>query len=307
MSHISLSREAKLNLILFMVVLCLSLIAWYQPGLQKTMVHYLSNIKADNIHSIVIERQGIGTVKLSKQNNNWFIEQPYQLPANSLRVDTITALAEKRSYSQFQVKKSDLGRYQLDNPPLIITLNSQKFALGATDPIKKQRYAISVDNSSDNIMVHLINGVIYYQLRAALNTFISPSLVPPQAKITRIDWADKILTVNNGLWQLTPEDPEVSTDSMLQFVQYWQQTQASRVETEVSVNITNSEQVINKSNSKSIVIHYDLPGNKSEKLNYLIIQDDKQLKLVRTDMKIAYWLSAKQLQKITEFLPLINE
>ncbi len=295
-----MSREAKLNLFLFTLLLFLSLIAWYQPGLQKTIVHYLSNIKADDIHSIVIERRDLGRLKLTKKNNIWFIEQPYQLPANNLRVDTITALAEKRSYSQFQVKKSELGRYQLDKPPLVVTLNEQIFALGTTDPVKKQRYAINIDNSSSDTTVHLINGVIYYQLRAALNTFISPFLVPPHAKITRIDWLGKTLKIDKGIWQLTPEEAQVSADSIAQFIHFWQLAQASRIETDASVNISNSELV----QSKGIVIHYNLPGNKEEKIHYLIIQDNKQLKLLRTDMQIAYWLSAGQLQKITEFLPI---
>jgi len=295
-----MSREAKLNLFLFTMLLFLSLIAWYQPGLQKTIVHYLSNIKTDDIHSIVIERRDLGRLKLTKKNNIWFIEQPYQLPANNLRVDTITALAEKRSYSQFQVKKSELGRYQLDKPPLVVTLNEQKFALGTTDPVKKQRYAINIDNSSSDTTIHLINGVIYYQLRAALNTFISPFLVPPQAKISRIDWLGKTLKTDKGIWQLTPEEAQVSADSIAQFIHFWQLAQASRIETDASVNISNSELV----QSKGIVIHYNLPGNKEEKIHYLIIQDNKQLKLLRTDMQIAYWLSAGQLQKITEFLPI---
>jgi len=299
-----MSRAAKLNLFLFIVILCLSLIAWYQPGLQKTIVHYLSNIKADDIHRIVIERQDIGTLILSKKNNIWFMDQPYQLPANNLRVDTITALAEKRSYSQFQVKKSELARYQLDKPPLIVSLNEQQFALGTTHPVKKQRYVINIDNSSSSsVTVQLIHGVIYYQLRAALNTFISPFLVPPQAKITRIDWLGKTVKTDKGIWQLTPEEPYVSADSIAQFLHYWQLAQALRVETSVSVNLSNSELV----QSKGIVIHYNLPGNKAEKIHYLIIEDNKQLRLLRTDMQIAYWLSAKQLQQITEFLPLTKK
>jgi len=294
-----MSRAAKLNLLLFIAILCLSLIAWYQPGLQKAIVHYLSNIKADDIHDIVIERQDIGTLKLSKKNNIWFMEQPYQLPANNLRVDTIIALAGKRSYSRFQVKKPELARYQLDKPSLIVSLNKQQYALGSSHPVNKQRYVALIDNSSDDTTIHLINGVIYYQLRAALNTFISPFLVPPQAKITRIDWLGKTLKVDKGIWQLTPEDKQVSADSIAQFLHYWQLAQAARVETHISVNLSNSELV----QSKAIVIYYNLPGNKAEKIHYLIIQDDKQLKLLRTDIQIAYWISAGELQKITEFLP----
>ena len=71
-----MSREAKLNLFLFTMLLFLSLIAWYQPGLQKTIVHYLSNIKTDDIHSIVIERRDLGRLKLTKKIISGLLNSP---------------------------------------------------------------------------------------------------------------------------------------------------------------------------------------------------------------------------------------
>ena len=308
-----MSREARTNLILFVIVICLSLIAWYQPGVKKVITHYLTSLKADEIHTIVIEREAIGSIKLSKHNDNWFIDEPYPLPANTLRVNTITTLADKRSYAQFQVKDSELSRYQLDKPPVSIWLNNHKFILGNTDPIKQQRYAMNItDNLNNNLndnknsgnnTVHLINGVIFYQLRAALDTFISPALLPPQAKIKSISWSDKTLTIEKEGWSLTPEAPEVSSDSIAQFIQFWKQAQASKVETNVSFSIDNKA----LTQGKSITITLAQPVNeketKIEKIQYLIVQDGTQIKLLRTDKQIAYWISPQILKLITEFVP----
>ncbi|MCU7938257.1 MAG: DUF4340 domain-containing protein [gamma proteobacterium symbiont of Bathyaustriella thionipta] len=303
-----MSREARINLVLFIIVVCLSLLAWYQPGLKKVTIHYLSSLQADDINHIVIERQAIASIKLSKHNNHWFIDEPYQLPANSLRVKTITALVDKRSYSQFQVKEAELSRYQLDEPPISIWLNDKQFVLGSTDPIKQQRYAMNMNDNrqSGNNTVHLINGVIFYQLRAALDTFISPALLPPLAKIKSISWLDKTLTMDDNGWRLIPEAPEVNSDSIAQLIQFWKQVQASKVETNVSLSINNEALI----QSKSIVITLALPINekedKIEKIQYLIIQDGTQIKLLRTDKSIAYWVSPQILKLITEFLPVPN-
>lgn len=301
-----MSRQARTNLILFIAVICLSLIAWYQPGLKKVITHYLTSLDADKIHTIVIEREDIGSIKLNKHNNNWNIEAPYQLPANTLRVNTITALADKRSYLQFQVTDAELSRYQLDKPPVSIWLNDHKFVLGNTDPIKQQRYAMNVSDNlaSGNNTVHLINGIIFYQLRAALDTFISPALLPPQAKINSISWSDKTLTMEKGSWHLTPEAPEVSSDSIAQLIQFWKQAQASKVETKVALGIDNEALI----HSKNIIITLTLPVNeketKIETIQYLIIQDGTQIKLLRTDKQIAYWISPQILKLITEFIPI---
>lgn len=304
-----MSRAARSNLILFIIVICLSLIAWYQPGLKKVITHYLSTLTPDEITTITLEREAIGNIKLSRQNGHWFIDEPYQLPANKLRVNTITALANKRSYTQFQVKDADLTRYQLDKPPVSVWLNDQQFIFGHTDPVKKQRYVINLNeaHAADSHTVHLINGVIFYQLRAALDTFISPALLPPQARIKSIRWLDKTLTIDNGIWQLSPEAPEVSSDSIARLIQFWKQAQASKVETKLSLGITNEKLI----QSKSITISLEPSGNnknsKIEKIHYLIIQDGTQIKLLRTDKHIAYWLSPQVLKLLTEFVPLQND
>ncbi|NOQ78730.1 MAG: DUF4340 domain-containing protein [Gammaproteobacteria bacterium] len=303
-----MSREARSNLILFAIVIALSLIAWYQPGLKKIELHYLTPLTADEIHTIVIERETLGSIKLSKQNNNWFLQEPYQLPANEQRINTITALADKRSYTQFEVSDSDLSRYQLDKPAVSVWLNHHQFVLGKTDPIKKQRYAMNLNanQTTGKNTVHLISGVIFYQLRSALDSFISPALLPPQATIKSISWLDKTLTIEKGVWHLTPEAPEVSSDSIAQLIQFWKQAQASKVKSNVSLSIDNET----LSQSKSIIITLALPVNeketKIEKIQYLIIQDNAQIKLLRTDKQIAYWLNPRILKLLTEFIPVQN-
>ena len=305
MSYKNLPREVRINLLLLIAILILSLIAWYQPGLKKVQVHLLSSLKKENIHHIVLEREFLASIKLSQVNNHWFMDAPYQLAANNLRVDTILALAEKRSYSQFQVSHTDLKTYQLDKPSVSVWLNHQPFILGSNDPIKKQRYAINVkeNTGSDQHTVHLINGLIYYQLRAALNSFISLSLLPPEVKIKSIHWANKTLTIDNNQWQLSPKDAQVSSDSIIQLLQYWQKIQASKVETDISFDIEKKELLT----SKSIIINYMQTTNNGEQqlktITYAIIQEGSQLKLFRADFNIAYWLSPQQLRYITEFMP----
>ena len=293
---------AKTNVVLFIIVIILSLIAWYQPGLQQTVVQYLTSLKAKDINSILIERHDIGSIKLKKQENGWFLQEPYDLPANPQRVNTITALAEKRSHSQFQANDNELTRYHLKDPLVSIWLNEEKVTIGSEDPIKRQRYVMNISDNinSGNNTLHLINGVIFYQLRANLDTFISLALLPPQSKIKSIAWSDKRIDIdssaNKGLWKLTPDSPNISTDKITQFIQFWQQAQAKKVATNVSFSISNEELL----KSPAITISFiPFAETNIEKIHYLIIQDDQQIKLFRTDIQIAYSISPEILNQLT--------
>lgn len=300
-----MSRAAKTNVILFIIVITLSLIAWFQPGLHQTVYQYLSSLKAKDINTIIIERKDIGSIKLNKRDNVWFLQEPYQLPANPQRVDTVTALAEKRSYSRFQVMDEELSRYHLDDPLVAIWLNESKFVIGSNDPINQQRYAMNIDENihSGHNTIHLINGVVFYQLRANLDSFLSPRLLPPlsakKLTIKSIAWFGKKLTIEQGKWRLTPDEPGLSADSIAQFIQFWEQAQASRVETSVSLNIDNAE----LSKSKAITITLNDRESALAPIQFLIIQQDETIKLLRTDIQVAYWITPQILKLLTEFIP----
>ncbi len=304
MTSYASSRAAKMartNAVLFIAVILLSLLSWFQPGLQQPVYHYLTTLKAADIHSIIIQRQALGNIKLRQAEHGWQLQEPYSLPASRQRLNTITALAEKRSYGQFQISDTELARYQLDKPLVSVWLNETNIIIGAEDPIKGQRYAMNITQNiaSGKNTVKLINGAVFYQLRANLDSFIAPQLLPPKAVINSIAWADKKLTVSQGRWSLSPEMPEVSADSIAQLLQSWQTAQANRVQTKVALSITNAQ----LQKSPAITIHYIAPDGREGSIHYLIIQDKQQIKLLRSDIQLVYWISPEQLKQLTKFLP----
>ena len=168
-----MSKPAQTNLILFIICLVLSGIAWFQPGLYKETIEYFTRLEIDEIHSIEIQREGLENIKLIKKEKTWFMLEPEQIPANMLRVDTITALAKKRSYAQFQVLDKELERYKLKNPKVSVRLNETVFVIGGKHPLKALRYAMKIDKNSQSAShtIHLIDETVYYQLRSNLDTF----------------------------------------------------------------------------------------------------------------------------------------
>ncbi len=299
-----MNNDARNNARLAVIVLLLALIAWYKPGLKQYQYQYLSSLNPEQVQTIVIDRQGIESVRLTKQGQHWLMQSPYPLPANPLRIKTVLALATKRSYSRFDVPDNELKKYALAKPKLSVWLDNNRFDLGSEAPLNGQRYAINIQDNirSGKNTVHLINGAVYYQLRAPVDSFISLSLLPPDADLEQIQWAAYSLILKNGQWQLktSRENAGIQPDSVVQLLHNWQTIQASRVETNLKVN----PDTLNSSRTaeKSITIHYKL-NNTEQSISYHIIQEDSQIKLLRQDLSVAWWITPQQLKRLTEFIP----
>ncbi len=297
-------NDAQKNAWLAVIVLLLALIAWYKPGLQQYQFQYLSAINPEQIQTIIIERQGIEPVRLNKQGKHWVMQSPYQLPANPLRVRTVLALASKRSYSSFDVAENELKKYTLEPPLLSVWLDDQRFDLGSEAPLNGQRYAMNIQANihNDTNTVHLINGAVYYQLRASIDSFISPSLLPPDADIEQIQWSDNTLTLENGQWQLktSRKNADIQPESVTRLIQNWRITQASRVETNIKPKL--SAETRQHMALKTINIRFKQAA-RQQNISYTIIMEDGQIKLLRDDLHIAWWLTPQQLKLLTEFIP----
>jgi hypothetical protein len=300
-----MSRDARLNSYLFAAVICLSLLAWYKPGLNEPGIQLLSDLNPDNIKSIIIKRQDIGQIKLQKHNKHWFIKEPYELPANPLRVNSLLALAQKRIYSSFEIQNTALKKYHLDKPHLTVWLNDRQFVMGSETPINQQRYIMNINDNaaSGKTMVHMINGTIFYQFRANLDTFISTRLIPVDSRLTGLEWQGQQLSLNNGRWELKTDKTDISADSVAQLLEFWKHAQALRVETQVNPNISNAELV----NKPVVSINLADAQNAQSSINYLVIQQEKQIKLLRTDLKLAYWITPQILKQLTEFMPVTGK
>ncbi len=320
----------KTNILLLAGVVCLSLILYYEPGLQLPDKKYLTPLNSEKIQFIYIQRKGLESIELNKTAAGWFMTQPLQIAANPLRIGTITALAEKRSFSQFPAQDKSLKKYHLDDPLITVRLDNTDIAIGGEDPVNQRRYAL-IDNT-----IHLINGKIYYQLRANLDTFISLSLLPPEADIKTITFPDWTLNLKQAKWQLSPDMPDVSSDSISALLQSWKTAQALRIKTspissmdEESSTELNNESSTELNNESSTELNnesstgldkksstgLDKKSATTQHNNNLIsitLQDESQIQyrltgdartpeLIRLPWKITYYLTPQTMKQLNTF------
>jgi hypothetical protein len=206
-----------LNLGLLVLAGVLVLLVIYEPGKQPAVITPLTTLTPDNIQRINIDNKASGSIRLQKRNGTWYLLEPYQVPANRLRMDGLLSLAETRSFAAFTVNESELDKYGLDKPKGSIQLNDVTIYFGDTEEVNKRRYV------RINDMVHLIADTFYHQIITDATSFASTELLPPGSQPKIINLGNLVLRrQDDGSWDLQP-DQVASADQINQLVQAWQQ------------------------------------------------------------------------------------
>jgi len=278
-----------LNISLISIVGILVLITIYQPGEVKNTKHPLiSDFDANNIKSIILQRNGSVALQLLKEQSSWFISKPFITPANNFQVNALLAIATNHSYSQFDAKQHDLKKFGLMQPHISLQLNNQQLHFGGTDPLSFRRYVL-VNNT-----IHLINNGSYPYLSQDITKFVSNKLLPDKKTISKIQLPNLKLTKdsNNGSWVIEPEDNSLSADDINKFIAGWQSVHANSVSPWPANLAATGE--LKATNENSITIRF----NDDSQLQLFIIDDKTDLIVGRTGLYIQYVISKSDKNKL---------
>ncbi|MCG8427159.1 MAG: DUF4340 domain-containing protein [Chromatiales bacterium] len=222
-------KRAMVNLLLLLVVIALGLVVWLTPEKDQAQnLAKLTNLSPNDISHIRISNNNGPTFTLERSKNGWWMSQPYRIAANTPRIDILLDIVATPSHEQFPLPKDRLAEFGLDKPRATMQFNSTEMIFGGTHPYNYRRY-VQIGNQ-----VHLINDNFPHHFLAAAEAYVSHSLLPHEAKITRISTPDWSIQKVDNRWQLTPENGDISTDALVRKIEDWQTTwaaQVSRVET----------------------------------------------------------------------------
>lgn len=279
----NLNSRSLLNIGLLVFILLLALLVTREPDkdAEKKPVH-LTELKQADIEFIELRRAHETDIKLQKRNGVWYITEPYQLPANDFRAQSVIALAETKSHLQYDAKTIDLKKFKLDKPEISIVLNDQvTLDIGGVDPIKNRRYVKNGDT------LHLVNDTFYYQLIGKVTAYISYQLLSPSIKLSKLVLPKFTLSLQEGDWKISPAQKDTSADSINEFVNEWRHAQ--------SLEISEYTGKLRKTN---IQIFQE---DQAEPIRFRLQKKNDNTYLIRNDLKLRYKLSdetAEKLQKL---------
>tara|TARA_B100000780_G_scaffold90012_1_gene62156 strand:- start:2181 stop:3074 length:894 start_codon:yes stop_codon:yes gene_type:complete len=151
-----MSRRWAANLILLIVVILVSILAWSisQKELEKSNLFEISSFKLSDFNEIQIDFPSRVKTHFKIEKNAWRMLSPHNARADELYVYRILSLLATKSREKLSA--NDLEKYGLDKPRLKITFlnNSQKevFLFGSYNPVNEEQYVRYGDN------VYLISG-----------------------------------------------------------------------------------------------------------------------------------------------------
>jgi hypothetical protein len=213
-----MTARAWLNWGLLILLVALALLVWLRPGQTPSGEIRLTSLEPDAVTRIRIQRANQPAIELARQDRQWQLTMPMELPANEVRVGTLLNLTEQTSEQRYPAAKLKLNQYGLAHPLVSVTLNDQTFALGKINPVSYQRYVRVGEH------VYLISDTLAALETAEAASYVAPKLLPADAEIVGLKLPKLALERGkDGGWTSSPALPEASIHALLDA---WRQAQA---------------------------------------------------------------------------------
>lgn len=276
-----MSSRNLLNLGLLIVIAILVLLVIFEPGVNTPSTNpRLTQLSPQQVTSIRLQRQtDQQQIVLQKVNGQWQMQQPFQLPANSFRIQQLLNLLETESFAQHDLGQLDVAKFGLDKPRARVTFNDQlTIEFGNTESIQHHRY-LKINNT-----LHLSIDTFYYQVAAKAESYIDHALLPSGSKITRLQTPNFTLLNEAGKWQLAQAQAAVTTDAMLQLITEWQNSHAYDVK--------------NVSAPADAKQHVMITLGDGQQITFALIESNEDFVLQRDDLQLQYILANDRKDKL---------
>jgi hypothetical protein len=257
-----------LNLILLAVLAVLAGVAFFEPGKEKAQTVYLTDIDTASLDRF--ELSNGENLVFEKQNGLWRLAAPFAAPANDIRVRQLLAIAKAESKARYPLKPEDLPKFELAKPKAVLTLGQTKLVFGGFEPIDMLRYVQIGDT------LHLAADDFAHHLAAKATDYVDKKLLPEDATLKEISLPGLHAKLGGkGQWAM---DPPGDAPAMAELASAWQSARA--------IEVKRREQP-----AQGEAVHIGLGAGQS--VDYVIVQREPDLLLVRPDWKLEYLLAGE--------------
>jgi hypothetical protein len=219
-----MSTRTLLNLVLFLAVLGLALVAWFKPGVKPVDAPrpIITGLTPEQTGSLTVERLTRDPLTFSRRDGRWFLmADKRELPAADFQVRALLRLLEATATRYYPVGSLDLAALGLQPPRARVAMDDVDIRFGTTDALKNQRYVQVGDT------VYLIDDQYQHLLNAAWPNFVSRQLLEGRGAIIRLELPDMTLSyADDGHWRLDPEQEAIGADTLQVLIENWQNATA---------------------------------------------------------------------------------
>lgn len=279
-----MSSRILLNLMLALLLAGLALFAFYEPGKEAPPPpQQLTALSVDAIDKLSIENGSGNTISLVRQQGQWHMTSPYQVAADSGRLDQLLGVVSANSLASYAMAQVDANQLQLDSPQLILRINDDTvLRFGTTDSLQGRRY-VQVGNR-----VHLIVDRYSHLAHGAASRLVSPRLLPAAGTITQLTLPTLTLQQNEQGWQTSSTDNNYSADELQAFIDQWRNARA--------LSVTGLDTGAPVDDQLTI-------GTPDGEISFTIQRTDDEIILQRPQLGLAYHFNREAGQRLLQLAP----
>lgn len=262
-----------LNLVLLAVVLGLTLLVLFEPGLEEPAAPWkLTGLDPEKVQTVHIRRDGQEDIRVEREGDRWRLRQPFGARADRYRMSGLLRITGAESHASYPASELNLAEVGLASPKVMLSLDDTELRFGGTEPINGHRYVQLGET------VHLIGDFAYYHLIGDYATFVSPGLLPEGARVKALHLPDITLIWADGRWAAEPEPEDFSADQANRLVDAWRFASAMGVEAY-------------EPDGAGEKIRIEL---EQEPIELLITRREPELELARPDLRVKYRFPGEQ-------------
>jgi hypothetical protein len=262
-----MQSRSLLNIALFLVVVLLAVYIYDTDKKEQASSEseQLTQLSADEVTQISIQHNQ-RQIKLRREGGKWRMLQPFDIAANSFRIDTLLNMLKTVSHTAYSAAELELDKYGLSEASTSISFNNITIDFGVVNPINNYRYVRINDT------VHLIDDHFYPLLSSQTGTLVARELIDGDAIIDKLVLPQQTLYRDeNNLWHSSDNtDPDAISETL----HHWQHSQAFGVH-----NYMQRESLAD--------ISVYMAGN-SEPIRFYVTDTDPWLIIARPELDIEY-------------------
>ena len=213
-----------LNLALLLLVAALGTFAWYRGQQQARDPRApLTTLAPADVTRVSIERGTQAPITLERTASGWRMTAPLKARANGFAVDNLLRLATAPIETTLTAPL-EAARYGLAPPAATVRLNDSAIEFGQMHPMKDWHYVRAGG------AVHLIGSRYYAPVAAPYRNYLDSRLIEAErAPVAFVLPRFRVERDGDG-WRRVPEDKQLSSDRINDFVEEWRNARALSVE-----------------------------------------------------------------------------
>lgn len=263
------------NAALLLAVSALTAFVYLKPRGDPSASYALSQLGAERVERIRIERGGDRAIVLEKKADRWLITAPLRAPADPFQVERLLALLSARS--AHRLAATDLARFELDPPQLRVSIDGETFGFGSLNVVTREQYVLA-------------GGAVYAlaprygaMLPATVTQLIKKQLLDAGEIPLGFELREFTVTVKDGKWEVSPAGDGLSQDEIGGWVDAWRHAAALRAEPYRGGGAVGSVKI-------------ELRDGRRLALD--IVQREPELVIVRSDEKLRYHFAAETAKRL---------